>query len=480
MHNKPVNSLNLILFGITSNLAQKYLLQALYDLAEKELLPDGLKILGIARTPMTKKEIRNFLIAVLQAENKHHQHEIKQTVVDNLAKKLFYIDGHIEDPNLYVKIKQFIGNENPAGDIIYYLATYPELYETIFENLKSEQLNKQKNGWVRLMIEKPIGNNLDSARKINKSLLKYFQESQIYRLDHYLGKETLQNILTFRFGNNIFENLVNKDFVDHIQISLLEDFGVGKRGGYYDLVGALKDVGQNHLLQMLALATMDKPQEFSNKEITHNRAKVLKDLVPSPNQIIYGQYAGYRSEKNIPPDSRTDTFFAFKTELRNKRFKGVPIYIRSGKKLKQTVTEVSIVFKKPANSLFSPIGTSIPNVLIYRVQPNEGIVLKINTKKPGQTQKLEETYMQFCYRDYETALPDPYEKLILDVMKGDQTFFNDAKEIEASWKFIDPLVGVSKDLYIYEPGSYGPKEADDLIKADGREWLEPSNLFCKI
>ena len=293
----------------------------------------------------------------------------------------------------------------------------------------------------------------------------------------------MQNILTFRFSNGIFEPLINKDLIDHIQITSSEDFGIGARGGYYDQVGALKDVGQNHLLQMLAFATMDAPSEFSNEAVTTQRIKILQSLTPLPENIVFGQYLGYKKEKNVNPKSSADTFFALKTYINNERFKGVPIYIRAGKKLKQTVTEISIVFKNPVNRLLKNLEYGgEPNVLIYRIQPNEGIVLKILTKVPGYQTKLEPEYMQFCYRvdPHAHYIPDPYEHLLIDTMRGDQTFFNDAAEVEAQWAFIDPLAAARGKPVIYKPGSWGPKEADKLLQADGRQWLEPSMDFCRV
>ncbi|MCL4365915.1 glucose-6-phosphate dehydrogenase [Patescibacteria group bacterium] len=467
----------LIILGITSNLAQIKLIPVLYDMAEKGLLPGNMPIIGIARKPMTNKEFQDYIKNILHLENIHHRHEIKEEVFQKLVRKLHYISGSINEPGLYRELRKYKGNR------IYYLATYPSLYQAIFENLQKNNLNKQNNGWVRLMIEKPIGNDLESARQLNQLLLKYFSEDQIYRLDHYLGKETLQNILTFRFANGIFEPIINKDDIDHIQITASESFGIGKRGGYYDQVGALKDVGQNHQLQMLAFATMDAPTEFTNEAVTKERLKILSNLVPIPEKVVYGQYEGYQKEENVSPDSTADTFYALKTFINNERFKDVPIYIRAGKKLKQTATEISIVFKNPVNRLFKNLNLGEePNVLIYRIQPNEGIVFRILTKVPGYEIKLEPEYMQYCYRmdPHSHYIPDPYERLLVDTMRGDQTFFNDATEVEAQWAFVDPLIAAKKKAYPYKPGSWGPKEADKLIQADGRNWLEPSMEFCRI
>src|SRR3989338_2454093 len=474
-----MDSFALIIFGITGNLAQIKLIPVLYDMEEKGLLPDCVIIVGIARREMTGRQLQNYVSEVLRLENIHHKHHIKEDVFKKLCERFKYLSGEIQDEKLYARLPSEISHKNR----IYYLATYPELYHYIFENLQKHKLNFQNSGWVRLMIEKPIGNDLKSAKNLNQLLLKYFSEDQIFRLDHYLGKETLQNILTFRFSNDIFEPMINKDYIDHIQITAAEEFGIGKRGGYYDLVGALKDVGQNHQLQMLAFATMDAPTEFKNEAVSKQRIKILENLKPMPEKIVFGQYEGYKNERNVNPNSNTDTFYALKTYINNDRFKGVPIYIRAGKKLKQYVTEISIVFKNPKNRLFmdTNLGDE-PNVLIYRIQPNEGIVLKMLTKEPGHQVKVKPEYMQYCYRTdpHGHLLPDPYERLLVDTIRGDHTFFNSAEEVEAQWAFTDPLSKVRGKPVIYKAGTWGPKEADKLLEDDSRAWLEPSMEFCRI
>lgn len=472
-------SLALIIFGITGNLTQKYLIPALYDMEEKGSIPQNMKIIGIARKAMTKDKLEEYINQVLHQENIHHKHDIKTEVFKKLFSRIQYKKGDLNDPQLYLALKSSLQADNR----IFYLATYPDLYQEVFNNLQKTGLSKQDHGWARVMVEKPIGTDLQSAKQINNLLGSYFSEDQIYRLDHYLAKETLQNILTFRFGNGIFEPLINKDYIDHIQITAIEDFGIGKRGGYYDNVGALKDVGQNHQLQMLAFATMDAPSQFSNQAVTKQRIKVLKSLVADTKKIIFGQYQGYKDEENVNPNSITDTFYALKTYLNNDRFKGVPIYIRGGKKLKQTATEISIVFKQPINRLFSHLDSGDqPNILIYRIAPNEGIILKILTKKPGQKIELEPEYMQFCYHQNPSGhyLPDPYERILLDAIEGDQTFFNDAAEIEAQWEFIDSLTNLRDKPLIYQSGTWGPKEAQKLIEEDSRYWLPPSLEYCNF
>ena len=265
-------------------------------MAENRLLPENIKVIGVARKKFTREQFLEFVDQALHKENVHHKHQIRQDILQKLSEKLHYMEGSLDDPNFYPKLNKFIDQISKRGNRIYYLATYPELYHHIFENLQKQGMNRQKNNWVRLMIEKPIGHDLKSAQDLNHLLLNYFSEDQIYRLDHYLGKETLQNILTFRFANGIFEPIINKDYIDHIQITASEDFGIGARGGYSDTVGALKDVGQNHLLQMLAFATMDEPDEFTNKAVTKERTKILKNLIPYPNKLVLGQYKGYTKE----------------------------------------------------------------------------------------------------------------------------------------------------------------------------------------
>lgn len=472
----------LIIFGITGNLAQKYLLQALYDMVEADLLPEQISIIGNARKKMSREEFETFINDALHKENVHHHHEIKAEVVQKLLSKTHYIEGSLEDPNFYPRLKEYLtkltADGRPCDNRIYYLAVYPELYPHILEGLKQQGLDKEDNGWVRLMVEKPVGHDLPSSKELNKLLTRYFNESQIYRLDHYLGKETIQNILTFRFANGIFEPILNKAYVDHIQVSALENFGIGQRGGYYDSVGALIDVGQNHQLQMLAVATMDDPGEFTNEAITRERVKILQSLRPLPEKVVYGQYEGYLQEANVKAVSKTETFYALKTYIDNERFKDVPIYIRAGKKLgiqAPEIAEIAIVFKRQRPD-------ADPTALIYRIQPNEGIVLRFLTKQPGEKIEVEPDYMQFCYKKGSNGhyLPDPYENLISDTINGNQTFFNDSAETEAEWAFIDALVAQKSEPEIYHANSMGPKAADELIEADGRKWLEPTLDFCRI
>lgn len=475
-----MQNFSLVLFGVTGNLAQLKVLPALYDLEDKKILPEKTRIFGVARRPMSREEFQAYVLKILKTKNRHHDHEIKDEVWQRLSARIDYIAGDFNDPVLYDKLKTALDTAQTQNRI-FYVATYPQLYSTIFDHFRRTGQHNREEGWTRLLVEKPIGTDLKSAQELNALLAKYFSQDQIYRLDHYLGKETLQNILTFRFGNGIFEPLMNNQHIDHIQVTAAEDFGIGERGMYYDTVGALRDVGQNHILQMLTLLLMESPTEFSNEAVTKERVRVLEKLVPMPSSVVFGQYEGYSQEKHVGQDSKTDTFFAFKTELDTARFKGVPIYVRAGKKLDRTVTEMTIVFKTPINRLFKDVESGMePNALVFRIQPNEGIVLKILSKTPGREKGLEESYMQFCYHQLSSQLHDAYEQLIADAIEGDQTFFNDEIEIALQWKFIDPLFANAATPVSYKPGSWGPKQADQLLKKDGKKWLDPSLAFCAL
>lgn len=476
-----MENFTLVIIGITSNLAQIKLIPTLYDLIAGHYLPKEFQIVGVGRTPMNQSEFQAYVSKILRTPNRHHTHPINEAIEKELFTHLSYLSADLTHLTSYSKLKEILANHN-SHNHMFYLATFPSLYGSIFQNLKDTGLAQEKDGWTRLLIEKPIGSDRDSAKQLNDLLTKYFREDQIFRLDHYLGKETLQNIVTFRFGNGLLEPIMNSEHIDHIQVTASEDFGIGNRGNYYDQNGAIKDVGQNHLLQMIALSTMDTPSAFNDKEVTKSRVDVLKNLIPEPDTLVVGQYEGYLSEKDITPDSKTETYFAFKTHIENDRFRGVPIYVRGGKHLTRTATEIAIVFKNTENRIFSHLKTGVePNILIYRIQPNEGIVLKIMTKKPGHDLILEESYMQYCY-PHDKDLPDAYERLIVDALKGDQTFFNDADEVDAQWAFTDPLIDAKHEFSptIYKQGSWGPKEAEDLLSKDGRAWYEPSTAFCPI
>lgn len=474
-----------VIFGGSGDLSYLKIYPALYDIAEKKHLPKDYAIVATGRR-YTQKEFYTFFEHSVTSENRHHRHLIQGDVFKDLEKHIYFYQGDNTDPKFYKGLAKYldklVAEGLPCGNRLFYVGVPQSLYKTVFENIAKSGLNQSPCGWTRAVIEKPIGDDEASAKEFDRLLTSVFRKEQIFRLDHYLGKETLSNILTFRFKNNIFEPLLNNKNLDHIQITAAEDFGIGRRGKFYDATGALKDVGQNHILQMLAIAAMEKPKDKSEQALMASRLKLLKSLRASPSDVVYGQYTGgkvggqkvvgYRQEEFVSPNSKTDTFFALKLKISNTRFDKVPVYIRAGKQMTSWVTEISYVFK--GDPLFQ-------NALTVRIQPNEGIAVKLFTKKPGFTPQIEPTYMQFCYKHYfpgETF--DAYEKLLQDVFAGRYTFFNTAEEIAAQWRFIDPLSKERTKTRFYKAGSWGPKEAFDLIEKDGRKWLEPYHAFCQI
>jgi glucose-6-phosphate 1-dehydrogenase len=478
-----MDSFTLVIFGITGNLSQIKLIPTLYDLVAAGAIDCPFSVVGVGRADLDETAFRTFVSEALHSPNSHHEHGIDAAVETKLLSLMQYVRLDFGTDSNFTALKHAIDKLPTSKNKMFYLATYPHLYTNIFTSLEKSGLNAQKSGWVRILLEKPMGHNLASAHELNELLARYYIEDQIFRLDHYLGKETMQNILTFRFGNELFEPLMNKEYIDHIQVTAAEDFGIGQRGGFYERAGALRDVGQNHVLQMLALATMERPSTFTNTDITRERVKLLATLRPDPGKIVFGQYDHYHEEQNVNIKSDTETFFALETYIDNDRYRNVPIFIRAGKYLASTVAEVSIVFKNTEHRLLKdlPAGEN-PNVLIYRIQPNEGIVLKMLTKVPGYDLKLQESYMQYCYRLTSPTLPGAYERLLIDALRGDQTFFNDAPEVEAQWRFIDPLEVKKKDLHLhlYPQGTWGPEAANKLIARSARSWLEPSMLFCAL
>jgi len=383
-----MESFTFVIFGFTSNLAQLKIIPALYDLEEKGQLAPNTRIIGIGRKDIS---VQNYIDEVLHIKSRHHTHGIKKEIQTKLISRIIYLQEDFEkkDGNLYSKLKKIQGN------ILYYLATYPNLYIKIFQSLKDNGLNQEGDGWVRILIEKPIGNDLKSAKELDSLLGEYFKENQIFRVDHYLGKEVIRNI----FGSDI-----KSDGVESLEISISEDFGIGKRGVYYDSVGALKDMGQNHLLQMLAAVTAKSVKR-------EDRAEVLESLMPISRNIAFGQYEGYLKEEQVSPVSMTDTYFVLKTKLTNGPWKGIPIFLSSGKKLNKDETKIIIYYKNGDKKTF----------IIYPL------------KNPDKF--------------------DAYERLIMDAVAGDQTFFNSPREIIASWKFIDKLAVKSEAPFIYKPGS---------------------------
>lgn len=464
-----------VIFGGSGDNSYQKIYPALYDIAEKGLLPKDFAIVATGRR-FTKEEFYSFFQHSLTSDNRHHKHSVDNDFFKFLEKHIHFFPGDSNDLQFYTDLKKFLINLETKGvvarNILYYLGLPPSIYPTVFENIKKSGLNKSRGGWTRILIEKPIGHDYVSSEKYNKIFLSVFSEKQIFRLDHYLGKETLENVLSFRFDNNIFENLLNWKFLDHIQITAAENFGIANRGIFYEETGALKDVGQNHILQMLALATMEEPENNSDLAIFKSRTRLINNLRIKPADVVFGQYQEYRKEKNVSKNSTTETFFAFKASIKHNRFKDVPVYVRAGKQMNSWVTEINYVFKPKKGP---------DNVLTMRIQPNEGVGLKVMTKKPGYIKVLEPTLMQFCYKHYfpgETF--DAYEKLIQDAFAGKRTSFNDSQEVQAEWKLIDPLLENRSPIRFYKSGTWGPKESFELIEKDGRHWVEPYAAFCTI
>lgn len=474
-----------IIFGGSGDNSYQKIYPALYDIAEKGLLPEDFAIVATGRK-YTQEEFYEFFQHSVTSDNRHHKHSIDNDFFKFLEKHIYFFPGDNSSLSFYKDLDTYLNELMekglPCGNRLFYLGLPQTIYPTVFKNLKKSGLYRSPCGWTRILVEKPIGDDFTSARAYNKIFRSVFAEDQIFRLDHYLGKETLENVLSFRFENEIVKDLLNKNTLDHIQITAAENFGIAKRGKFYDVTGALKDVGQNHILQMVALATMEKPKDWSDEEMVKSRLQVVKKLRARPEDVVYGQYGegkvqgkeakAYADEDFVAENSQTETFFAMKTFIDNKMFQDVPIYIRAGKQMETWVTEISYVFKS------KNIGE---NVLTIRVQPNEGIAMKILTKKPGYTKQLEPTYMQFCYKHHFPGQTfDAYEKLIQDSFVGKLTSFNTTEEVEAEWKFIDPLVAHKTPTRIYPAGSWGPKEADELIEKDGRHWIPPYAALCQM
>jgi glucose-6-phosphate 1-dehydrogenase len=467
---------------------------ALYALAKKGQLDTPVYFIGVSRREITADQF-----AELMARAAHDAvgSEFDGAVWGKLFSGFEYVKGDFDDPEIYTSLikilEQFDKNLNACVPRFFYLATPPNHYETILNHLRDSKLSEGcgqgTNIYTRLLIEKPFGNDLATAQKLDALLGSIFEEKQIYRIDHYLGKETIQNLLAFRFANGIFEPTWNGEFLDHVQITLAEDEGVGSRGDYYDSVGALRDVVQNHMLEMLATVAMDQPLGLDAQSIRDARVKVLKSLDTKSAVTVRGQYEGYTRESSVRADSLTESFVAVKLMLNSKRWNNVPFYLRTGKKLARKATEISLHYKKPVCAtdptghqvcFFNP-DTVRRNVLSIQIHPAEGIDLRLMVKEPGAGMRLAPTTMKFSYASTFGGVPaaDEYERLLLDTIHGDATLFARTDGIAASWTFITQILqewsrkagSGSAGVFSYKPGSWGPKEADKLIEADNRHWF---------
>lgn len=492
---RPIDdSLTIFLIGATGDLAKKKIWAAVYRLYEQSLLPNQFKIIGVARSNYSSSEFEQLLFEVIKPTTEGNRWK-------SFLKSVSYISGDVSQVETFQKLKNEHEEWSSCGNHLWYVATLPSLYLSVIKHIKATSFQSTNCGWTKLLLEKPFGVDLHTSQKLNAELLQVFNEEQIYRIDHFLAKETVQNLLIFRFGNGLFEHLWNRTFVEHIQITASEKFGIGSRGAFYDSVGTVRDVLQNHVLQMLAMTMMEEPQSLEPAHIRQKRMEFLSQLETLPanhinSTIYFGQYSagevdgiptvGYLKELGIPDISKTETAVAGKIHVHSSRWKGVPIYFRAGKRLAESVTEISIKFKEPVNKMFSQMqAPQTGNILTLRIQPNEGVILRLNVKKPGLSLSMEEVSMQFCYKSlFQMGLVEAYEKLLYDAIQGDTTLFPQAEDIEASWQFVQPILNhlslPETRPQLYPGGSWGPESFSELIEQDGRSWIQPQPDTCAV
>ena len=468
----------LVIFGASGDLTQRKLIPALHSLHCDGLLPKNLQILGVARTEYSDEVFRQRMLAGVE---KHGRFEAEMWPA--FAERLYYMPGSYDEPDTFRRLAerlvQFDKKSGTSGNRFFYLAIPPFLYSDVIRSLGEAGLNRSANGWARILIEKPFGHDLESARQLNAEVHAYFSEEQIFRIDHYLGKETVQNILAFRFANFVFQEVWGRNHIDHVQISALEQVGVEHRGSYYDQAGVVRDVIQNHMMQLLALTAMEPPISLKDETLRDEKIKVLhavRDIRMS--DVVWGQYENYRQDPDVDPHSRTPTYAAMKLHVDNWRWQGVPFYIRAGKELAVKNTEITLLFKQVPHLIFPRSTFLTSNELAICIQPDEGTHLRFNLKVPGAGMDTSPVSMDFHYKDVygEKALPDAYERLILDAIQGDKSLFARNDEIERAWELVTPLIKAWESqedppLHPYPRGGLGPEQANGLFAQDDRKWV---------
>ena len=497
VYGATADSCTVILFGASGDLAKRKVIPAMYDLAQYNSLGACYAIIGFARTPMTDETFRDNVGEA--AKTISEVGPIDPQKWSGFASNLFYTAGDYSDPDSYVRLVGRLAELEAAkklcGNRLFYLSTPPEVYPDIVEQLGRAGLARpnKPNSWVRIIIEKPFGRDLTSAKQLNKIVLNVFEEKQIYRIDHYLGKDTVQNLLVLRFGNGIFEPLWNRNYVDQVQITASETLGVERRGGFYETAGALRDMIQSHVLQLTSLVAVEPPASFDATAVRNEKLKVLQSIRPFNLEmvaqwVVRGQYApgkiadkslpGYREEQGVKPDSRTETFVAMRLLVDNWRWAGVPFYLRTGKRLARRSTEIMIQFKRAPHIVFREREVE-PNRLVLNIQPEEGVSVSFGAKRPGTEMSIGNVTMNFSYKEgFGGTTRSAYATLLNDCLRGDATLFDRGDSVEAAWSLVDPILDVwsaakTAGVPVYSSGTWGPKESDQLLERDGRQWYNP-------